>query len=49
MAIMIVGGLRELTVISLQQGRDVRELRPVAGDLVKAILRAARRGAGSRV
>jgi AcrR family transcriptional regulator len=45
MAIMIVGGLRELTVISIQQGRDVRELRAVAGDLVKAILRGARRGA----
>jgi AcrR family transcriptional regulator len=45
MAIMIVGGLRELTVISIQQGRDVRELRAVAGELVKAILRGARRGA----
>jgi AcrR family transcriptional regulator len=43
MAVMIVGGLRELTVISIQQGRDVRELRPVAGDLVKAILRGAMR------
>ncbi|HEY1509085.1 MAG TPA: TetR/AcrR family transcriptional regulator [Solirubrobacteraceae bacterium] len=42
MAVMIVGGLRELTVISIQQGRDVRELRPVAGDLVKAILRETR-------
>src|ERR1700704_48388 len=30
-AIMIVGGLRELIVISLQQGRDVRELRATAG------------------
>jgi len=38
-AIIIVGGLRELAVISLQQGRDVRELRASAGDTVKAILR----------
>jgi hypothetical protein len=38
-AIIIVGGLRELTVIALEQGRDVRELRPVAGETVKAILR----------
>jgi AcrR family transcriptional regulator len=38
-AIMIVGGLRELAVISLQQGRDVRELRETAGEPIKAILR----------
>jgi AcrR family transcriptional regulator len=38
MAIMIVGGLRELTVIALDQGRDVRDLRPVAAQTVKAIL-----------
>jgi AcrR family transcriptional regulator len=37
-AIMIVGGLRELAVISLQQGRDVRELPATAGRTVKAIL-----------
>jgi AcrR family transcriptional regulator len=37
-AIMIVGGLRELAVISLQQGRDMRELRETAGQTVKAIL-----------
>jgi AcrR family transcriptional regulator len=37
-AIMIVGGLRELAVISLQQGRDVRDLRSGAGETVKAIL-----------
>jgi hypothetical protein len=37
-AIMIVGGLRELAVIALQQGRDVRELRASAGETVKAIL-----------
>ena len=35
---MIVGGLRELAVISLQQGRDMRELRETAGQTVKAIL-----------
>jgi AcrR family transcriptional regulator len=40
-AIMIVGGLRELAVISLQQGRDVRELRDTAGITVKAILAGA--------
>lgn len=40
-AIMIVGGLRELAVISLQQGRDVRELRTTAGATVKAILAGA--------
>ena len=45
MALMIAGGLRELTVISIQQGRDVREVRPVAGDVIKAILRGAGRGA----
>jgi AcrR family transcriptional regulator len=38
-AIIIVGGLRELAVISLQEGRDVRELRASAGETVKAILR----------
>jgi AcrR family transcriptional regulator len=37
-AIMIVGGLRELAVISLQRGRDVRDLRATAGATVKAIL-----------
>jgi AcrR family transcriptional regulator len=37
-AIIIVGGLRELAVISLQRGRDVRELRTSAGATVKAIL-----------
>jgi AcrR family transcriptional regulator len=37
-AIIIVGGLRELAVISLQRRRDVRELRASAGATVKAIL-----------
>jgi AcrR family transcriptional regulator len=37
-AIIIAGGLRELIVISLQRGRDVRELRVSAGATVKAIL-----------
>jgi AcrR family transcriptional regulator len=40
-AIIIVGGLRELAVISLQRGRDVRELRASAGSTVKAILAGA--------
>jgi AcrR family transcriptional regulator len=38
-AIMIVGGLRELAVISLQRGRDVRDLGETAGATIKAILR----------
>ena len=37
-AIIIVGGLRELAVSSLQRGRDVRELRASASATVKAIL-----------
>lgn len=41
MAVIIVGGLRELMVISLQRRRDLRQLRAGIGDAVKAILRAA--------
>ncbi len=40
-AIMIVGGLRELAVISLQQGRDLREVHRSAGETIKAILTGA--------
>ena len=40
-AIMIVGGLRELVVMSLQRGRDMHELRASAGATIKAILAAA--------
>ena len=40
-AVMIVGGLRELAVISLQHGRDLRELPTSAGAMVKAILSGA--------
>ena len=40
-AIIIIGGLRELAVISLQRGRDVRELRASAGTTIKAILSGA--------
>jgi AcrR family transcriptional regulator len=47
MALMIAGGLRELTVISIQQGRDVREVRSAAADVIKAILRGAGRGAAA--
>jgi AcrR family transcriptional regulator len=39
-AVMIVGGLRELLVISIQQGRDPRELRDSARQVVEAILGA---------
>jgi AcrR family transcriptional regulator len=37
-AIIIVGGLRELLVIALQRGRDMRELRASAGQTIKLIL-----------
>ena len=40
MAMIIVGGLRELIVSAAEQGRDPRELRPVAEQTVKAILGA---------
>ena len=47
MALMIAGGIRELTVISIEQGRDVREVRSAAADVIKAILRGAGRPAGA--
>ena len=37
-AIIIVGGLRELTVSALEQRRDVDELRASASQIVKAII-----------
>jgi AcrR family transcriptional regulator len=40
-AIIIVGGLRELLVIALQRGRDMRDLRASAGETIKAILGGA--------
>ncbi|HUO70584.1 MAG TPA: TetR/AcrR family transcriptional regulator [Solirubrobacteraceae bacterium] len=40
-AVIIVGGLRELAVISLQRGRSVRDLRVTASETVKAILTGA--------
>jgi AcrR family transcriptional regulator len=40
MAVIVVGGLRELAVISIQRGRDVRELRASALATVKAVLGA---------
>jgi AcrR family transcriptional regulator len=40
-AIIIVGGLRELLVIALQRGRDMRELRATAQETIKAILGGA--------
>jgi AcrR family transcriptional regulator len=39
-AIVVVGGLRELVVSASEQGRDVRELRPIAAQAIKAILNA---------
>ncbi len=41
MAVIIVGGLRELTVIAIQQGRDVTDLHAAAAATVKPILLAA--------
>ncbi len=38
-AIIIVGGLRELLIVSLQSGRDVHEMRAGAGETIKALLR----------
>lgn len=40
LALIIVGGLRELVISATEQGRDLRELRPVAAQTVKAILQA---------
>jgi hypothetical protein len=40
-AIIIAGGLRELLVISVQRGRDTRELRASVAATVKAILSSA--------
>lgn len=40
-AIIVVGGLRELLIISLQRGRDTHDLRTSAGNAIKAILRGA--------
>jgi len=40
LAILIVGGLRELTITALQQGRDVHELHALAGKTIGAILNA---------
>lgn len=37
-AIIIVGGLRELLIISIQQGRDLHELRESSGEVVRAIV-----------
>jgi len=37
-ALILVGGLRELMVISIQQGRDLHELRDSSLEVVKALL-----------
>jgi AcrR family transcriptional regulator len=39
-AIIIVGGLRELLIVAIQQGRDPHELRASSGEVVKAVMRA---------
>jgi AcrR family transcriptional regulator len=41
LALIIVGGLRELIISAAEQGRDLRELRPVAAQTIKAILSAS--------
>lgn len=40
LAILIVGGLRELTITAIQHGRDVHELHALAGEAIGAILNA---------
>jgi AcrR family transcriptional regulator len=40
-AVIIIGGLRELMITAVEEGRDVSALRAVATDAVKAIMRAA--------
>lgn len=40
-AVLLVGGLRELVVIAIAEGRDVRELHPAAAAAVTAVLRDA--------
>jgi hypothetical protein len=40
-AIMIVGGLRELVVVAVGEGRDVRELHSAAASVLKPVLRHA--------
>jgi AcrR family transcriptional regulator len=40
LAILIVGGLREMTIAALEHGRDVHELRAIAGTAIGAILNA---------
>jgi AcrR family transcriptional regulator len=46
MAIVMVGGLRELVITASEQGRDVRELRPIAARAIMAILGATVLGEG---
>jgi AcrR family transcriptional regulator len=36
-AIVITGGFRDLVVVTLEQGRDLRELRGVGGDLIRRL------------
>lgn len=40
LAIMIIGGLRELTITALHHGRDVHELHALAGKAIGALLNA---------
>jgi AcrR family transcriptional regulator len=40
LALVIVGGLRELIITATEQGRDLHGLQPVAAQTIKAILRA---------
>jgi AcrR family transcriptional regulator len=41
MAVLVVAGLRELTIDALERGRDLEELRAAASGIVKTILDAA--------
>jgi AcrR family transcriptional regulator len=47
MAVIIVGGVRELMVIAAQEGRDIRELRAAAAAAANAILSATVLSGGS--
>jgi len=40
MAIMIVGGMHEMTIAALERGRDVHELQAIAAKAIEAILNA---------
>ena len=38
-ALILVSGMRELVTVAVDHGRDVREVRPAALDVITAVLR----------